>query len=252
MVYFRLDISHALIDAASISVILDNLGRAYTGQLQPGAAPLYSNYIDYIQARPLEASINYWANHLDGLDPCHFPLLSEGIEEKKDGKLSSISVDLGDVSTLLRAFCDSNSVTISNYFQTIWGLVLQAYTGTSDVCFGYLASGRDIPINGIEETVGPFINMLVCRVNVGQSSTVSQLVRQTHSNYTAALEHQHCPLAMIHHRLHLSDRPLFNTLMSVHHAPSGTQEQGDISFSSVGSHDPTEVSIHPPTYAILY
>jgi non-ribosomal peptide synthetase component F len=131
----------------------------------------------------------------------------------------------------------------------VWGLVLRCYTGSDQVCFGYLASGRDAAVRRIEETVGPFINMLVCRMNVHGSSRTGQLVEQVQANYLAGLDHQHCSLAQIQHALNLSGRPLFNTLMSVQRVSPSLLGNLDNSFTSpaitfktADSHDPTEVS----------
>ena len=243
-VYCRLDISHALIDAGSVSIILDSLSQAYESELSLDHGSPYSNYIKYLQGRSLESSMKYWMEHLDGVEPCHFPLATgKQTIEGAANKLSSVKVDLGDASKNLRAFCDASSVTVPNFFQFIWCLILQAYTGSSDVSFGYLASGRDVPVPGIGAIVGPLISMMVCRLNIIAGRSVSELLQDLQGHYAAGLEHQHCSLAQIHHGLGLSGKPLFNTVLSVQRAPSASQvETNKLSFSSVGAHDPTEVS----------
>jgi amino acid adenylation domain-containing protein/non-ribosomal peptide synthase protein (TIGR01720 family) len=242
----KLEISHAVIDAASIGIMYREMSLAYEGKLPSSAGPLYSEYIRYIQERPIQLSLDYWKQHLHNIEPCNFPLLPEKTVEVNE--LRSTKVDFDLPSGALRRFCERTGVTVANVTQTVWGLVLRCYTGSDQVCFGYLASGRDAAVDGIEDAVGPFINMLVCRMDVVGSSLVGELVEHVQENYLASLDYQHCSLAQIQHGLKLSGQPLFNTLMSVQRL-SKTPVLGNanadlpaISFQSIGSNDPTEVS----------
>lgn len=45
-------------------------------------------------------------------------------------------------------------------------MLLAKWLGRTDVCFGYVVSGRDASVPGIEEIVGPVLNILPCRANV--------------------------------------------------------------------------------------
>ncbi|RBA15944.1 hypothetical protein FPRO05_12165 [Fusarium proliferatum] len=61
----------------------------------------------------------------------------------------------------MRQLGGTHDVSISNFFQGAWAFVLRAFTGSEDVCFGYLTSGRNFPVDRIVEIVGPLISMLV-------------------------------------------------------------------------------------------
>jgi amino acid adenylation domain-containing protein/non-ribosomal peptide synthase protein (TIGR01720 family) len=245
-VFCKLEINHALMDAASMAILLREFSLAYEEKLLMGPGPLYSDYIKYIFERPLQVSIDYWKDHLAGTKPCHFPLVRSAASVTRE--LRYMAVELGSAPNALHAFCEANRVTVANIVQTAWALVLRAYTGSEEVCFGYLASGRDAAVAGIEEAVGPFINMLVCRMKLASTSCVRDLVKQVQTDYLAGLDHQHCSLAQIQHALNLSGRPLFNTLMSVQRGSSSPDNGDDtidhhaIAFKSLDSHDPTEVS----------
>lgn len=251
--YIQLEVNHAIIDASTISLLLSDLMRGYENVLPTFPAPRYSEYIKYIQAKPIQASLSYWSDYLDGLTPCHFPTNKPPLSEV--GELKSAELVMDTLGDSLRKYSQTHNVTVANVVQAVWGLVLQAYTGAEDVCFGYLSSGRDVPVDRIEELVGPLINMLVCRVNAPAATTgVVQMIQQVQENYSAGLDHQHCSLAQIQHGLKLGGRPLFNTIMSIQRASSGPavsavsdakQQQllPEISFKSVGAHDPTEYDL---------
>jgi amino acid adenylation domain-containing protein/non-ribosomal peptide synthase protein (TIGR01720 family) len=244
-VFYRLEINHAIIDAASISLIQRDMAFAYEGVLQPGPGPLYSKYIKYLGDRPLYIAIDHWKGYLAGMEPCHFPLLT-GADDSR--KLSHMPINLDLPSGALQGYCERNGVTISNMVQTVWGLVLRCFCNSDQVCFGYLSSGRNAPVESIDETVGPFINMMVSRVDARGATRVTQLVKQVQDGYLAGLEHQHCSLAQIQHGLTLEGRPLFNTVMSIQRALDSDTDGDDkieipaISFKSLTSHDPTEVN----------
>jgi hypothetical protein len=236
-------------DAASMGLIIRDFTLAYEGKLPDGPGATYSQYIKYIQARPLHISIDFWKNYLADIRPCHFPTTQIVAQETAASKeLKTLKVPLGLTGEVLQKFCSTNGVTAANIVQAVWGLVLRAYTGSDDVCFGYLSSGRDIAVDGIEEVVGPLINMLVCRLDASPLSRVVQLVQQVRKNYLASLEHQHCSLADIQHELKLSGQRLFNTIVSVQRGASASsstsapEEAPAIRFANLGSHDPTEVS----------
>jgi amino acid adenylation domain-containing protein/non-ribosomal peptide synthase protein (TIGR01720 family) len=243
-VFFKLEINHAVIDAASMVLVLRDLALAYNRNLSLGPGPLYSNYIGYLKDRPLRLAMNYWKEYLAGLEPCHFPVISDADGAKE---LRHLGVDLDLPPKSLSSFCEKHGVTVPNLVQTVWGLVLRCYTGSDQVCFGYLVSGRDVAVEGIEEVVGPFINMLICRMEVTRINA-PQLVEQIQAGYLAGLEYQHCSLAQMQHGLNLAGRPLFNTIVSVQRASSTSAtgvdivESDGISFRNVDAYDPTEVS----------
>lgn len=242
--FVRLEINHAIIDAASVSVLLQDWVLAYEGALQPGSGPSYSSYVKYLQDRPLEVSMKYWKSYLEDIKPCYFPKTDHS-QNDKTRELRSIKETIHFDDNAFIQFCANNGVTAANVVQTIWGLVLGAYTHSEEICFGYLSSGRDLPIEGVSQIVGPLISMLVCRMQFSDELSIIELIHQVQQDCLAALEHRHCSLAQIQHGVDLPDQSLFNTILSVQQAMSGSaQAAPPLKFSGVGGHDPTEVSKH--------
>ena len=63
-----------------------------------------------------------------------------------------------------------------------WALVLRSYTNSDDVSLGYLASGRDARTDGIDDIIGPLINMLVFRFRFLASVFLKRLFLSTLNN----------------------------------------------------------------------
>lgn len=241
-VYFRLDMSHALLDGTAMSVLINDLALAYSNQLSASPAIPYSDYIAYIQSQPAADGLEFWSDHLADVKPCHFPSLL--VSSEVEPEMRTIDVTVPD-HWEVRAFCQENNITLANVIRLAWSLVLAAYTGEEHVCFGYLTAGREVPLPGVESAVGPFINMLVCATNLGQISkkSVATELQDLHDEYLKMLPNQHVGLAEIQHALGVTGQSLFNTVVSFQRRDVGMLVLDDLQLTYLDGLDPTEVSL---------
>jgi amino acid adenylation domain-containing protein/non-ribosomal peptide synthase protein (TIGR01720 family) len=239
-VFCRVEISHALMDGMSKALIMRDLTQAYEQTLIRGRGPLYSNYISYLQQQPADQALEYWTSRLRNTRPCLIPTCSRTRDQRVDYDSVKVNLDTAD----LWEFCERTGVTIASVFKAAWGLVLRAFTNSDEVCFGYLVSGRDIPVDGASNCVGVFINMLICRLDISPTTDVVQLALEIQEDFLRCLPFQHCSLAEIQHNLDLSGASLFNTALSIQRHVSEAGEAGrspEISFEAICDSDPTEV-----------
>ncbi|KAH8805177.1 hypothetical protein F5884DRAFT_885253 [Xylogone sp. PMI_703] len=245
-VFCKIDADHTIIDGISMSILICDFRLAYETGLV-GAQSVYSSYIGYLfehqlLTRAAQVDLTYWKGYLANVDPCIFPNLLDTTASLSARTLNSYAINLGDLD--LRTYCRAHSVTLSNLFQVVWAIVLGTYTGSEEACFGYLTSGRDVPVSGIQDAVGPFINMLVCRIPLSKEYSLIQLLGQAQSDYLNSLSHQHCPLAEIQHALNLSGgQSLFNTAMTFIVQSAMTEKESTIDFHEIGGSNPTEYDI---------
>jgi non-ribosomal peptide synthetase component F len=142
----------------------------------------------------------------------------------------------------VHAFCEMWEITPATVIQTAWALVLSRYTGSATPCFGTLSSGRDMPIDGINDIFGPLITMLSCQVCLSGQSTVIETLQTVQSNYMDALAHQTFSLARVHNMLQLGTSALFNTSISIQRMNDPQQDNApEICFQLWEGQDPTEV-----------
>jgi len=242
-VHIMLELSHAIIDGTSIQIMARDLARAYAEELPTGSGPLFSNYIATVQEHLSEHALDYWVKYLDGTEPCHLPALGDLAETDQN-----CSIEIGTLeASPIQSFCKEHDISLANFFQAIWALVLSTYCGSEDVSFGYVTSGRDTPVVGIEDAVGVFVNMLVCRVDMRETTSVLEVMRKVKEDFLEGLEYQHCSLAEILHALGLSKEQLFNTCLDFQVNPSnkddglGNRAPTILTESSEGQ-DYTEVS----------
>lgn len=233
----RLDINHALSDAESASTIINDLTMAYEG-LTLSVAPRFKELMQYLRRIPAADRMEYWDRVLKDVSRCHFPVqnISTGVLQGQHGY-----IPLAETATSrIRDFCINRGITRSVFIQIAWAMTLSWYTGTDDVCFGYLASGRDVPIHNIEGMVGPLANMLISRIDVGKP--LDEAIETTAESSIENLAHQYVSLARIQHELRLGHEPLFDSCVTVRRggkAPKANQ----LRLQTVSGDDPHEVSI---------
>ncbi|KAF1951517.1 nonribosomal peptide synthase [Byssothecium circinans] len=243
-VVVKMEVNHSVIDGGSWGILTKDLQDAYEGRLSDSEGPLYSDYIRYLRGLPADAAIDYWKQQLRGVKPCYFPIIPQ--HSSKQRKLHSLYMDFNRFSEV-QALAEKSSTTFANILLAVWSLVLRSYTSETDVCFGYLSAGRNVPIDGMESAIGAFINMLVSRVQVSRSATLLDLFQAVQNDFIESLPHQHCSLAQFQHSLGLSGKALFNTAVSVQNygaaAAEGSSTVGDIVFEHLDAHDPSEFAI---------
>lgn len=239
----KLEISHAIVDGISIAVLVRDLEEAYSHALSRGPGPLYSSYIAYLNdVQRSKPSDLHWKSYLSEVEPCYFPAFQGQKRGDKRGELGVEYVQLSRSAAKLRKFCSETGITVSNVIQLVWGIVLRGYTGQNDVSFGYLTSGRDAPVAGIQDAIGAFINMLICRLHFQGTETVMAMMEKVQDDFLANLPHQYTSLAEIQHSLPLGGKPLFNTSLSVQRVAAPAVEGRQLKMARLEAYDPTEVS----------
>jgi len=249
-VFCRLDISHAICDGTSLPILLDDLIEAYEANLNiKKPAPLYGDYMAQLQSQPRDDSVQYWKDHLAGAESCLFPSLADHVlasaQTPGEATLGSHAITLPDVSQIAE-YCADAGITLSTLLQFVWGVVLQVYTGSDDVLFGFLSSGRDVPVLHVEHAVGAFINMLVCRLRLGSETEISEALESTHADLAQAMAHQTCSLAEMQHELGLAGEALFNTAFTYQKRSASSQLAGQskgLQYRVLSAEDPSEYVI---------
>lgn len=240
----RLDMSHALMDALSFPIIVRDLETAYSGQTLTLSTP-FCNYVEYIQSTPASNRLLYWKEYLAGVKTCNLPgdMPPTPSKSQRNGSYGWITLPTVITAPIARV-CREKGLTRSAFLHLAWSLVLSYFTGMRQVCFGYISSGRDSPVNGIEYIVGPLINMLIARIDLGQP--LSDVMDSINKYNIEHLENQHISLAEVQHEI--SSKQLFNTNITVREARRSSDVNGEsMELVEISEEDPHEVG---PSYYI--
>lgn len=198
-IFCKLELSHSICDGTSVSIILKDLARFYdigTEKIKP--APTNRDFISYLQKSSYESDLTYWRRYLQHSEPCFFPSLLDGPVQERESRTCQLY--LKDLPGL-NSFCARNGATLSNVLQMVWSLVLRVFTGNENICFGYITSGRDVPVQGIQHTVGLFISMLVCHLELDDNLEVNKALEQIQADYSDSMGHQAFSLGNMQHEM---------------------------------------------------
>ncbi|KAH7330243.1 hypothetical protein BKA65DRAFT_554232 [Rhexocercosporidium sp. MPI-PUGE-AT-0058] len=238
-VYGHFEISHALVDASSVQILVEAMLQAYDGMtnIPPSS---YSTYVAFLEKSSEEEDLRYWKGLLSTAEPCNLQLnqapFAEVIEIDAEPVVTVVMEDLSE----LQAFCRTHSVTVANVFQLAWGIVLGSRIDSGQISFGYLSSGRDIPIDGIDTLIGPMINMMICHLEMDYNMTASTAIQDIQNRFLEGFDHQRAPLAAIQHSLHSSQQNLFNTTLSYRRAGAVSTSVQSIQLKQINAEESTD------------
>lgn len=159
--YFLWTIHHAIYDGLSLGTIMETLGRAYHSQEIP-TSPSYSGFIKYTMDIDPGAAAEYWKGQLRGVKQASFPPRKRSGRGDETAQKTEVFKQRTSL-TLPKGL----SVTRASVFRAAWAIVLARYCNADDVCFGATISGRQAPVPGIEEMVGPMISTVPVRIRLG-------------------------------------------------------------------------------------
>ncbi|MGS2718619.1 amino acid adenylation domain-containing protein [Eionea flava] len=95
--------------------------------------------------------------------------------EKRSVLKNTLSIEGSDY-TQLKRMCRSHGLTVNVVLQFSWHKLIEAYTKDSKTLVGTTVSGRDIPVENIEDSVGLYINTLPLEVDWKKSDEIIKIL----------------------------------------------------------------------------
>ena len=172
--------NHGLIDGYSANLIYQKLRRVINGEQITQSIPfaqVAAHLLDYERSmRPKHKS--FWARqNLLYPDTTGTLLLPEPntMYHQSQNRVATISLDspLPDLVARARHL----HISIASMYHAAWAVTLSAFTNSDTVRFGAVFSGRDIELEGVEETIGTLINTLPMTLVVDNGVSVEACLR---------------------------------------------------------------------------
>jgi len=212
---------HILMDGWCVGVLakewLDSYESLLNGQeAKLGEVSPYSNYVRWMQRQDKEAALAYWREHLSGYSKTA-SILGRSMPEAPRRAVHLFRLDAAQSSELNR-LSQRSQVTINIVMQALWAVLLQRYSGMSDVVFGSTVSGRPSEVEGIEQMIGLFINTIPVRVRTEPSQTFFQLIAQMQKEAVESTAYHYFPLYEVQAQTALK-RELLNHLFVFENYP---------------------------------
>ncbi|CAG8900395.1 unnamed protein product [Penicillium egyptiacum] len=250
-VFMRLETGCALIDAFSMTILLEELSLLLQGLHLPEQGVSYREYLTLLRSQSPAETLQYWTQALYGVHPSHLPRVPDIQSLLPEPRSQSRYLPFAQ-SKLLDSFWRSNHLTITNVFQLAWALTLTHYTNSRDICFGTITSGRDTPHLEVWDIVGSFFNVLPCRIAIDPTRTVIDTLRQNQEDIQRRNDHQYCSMPDIIRKSGIrsldDDQQLFNTVLTIQN-PFSTQSSAakdgssEIDIKLIDLEDATEYDL---------
>ncbi|KAI0554287.1 hypothetical protein F4679DRAFT_527807 [Xylaria curta] len=178
-------LSHAQYDGFCLSTLITSLLDFYKGKIPPPATS-FSDFLWHKRSQ-LAASSAYWKDLLKGSNLTNIAqiLLPKTSQlTARDNPLEKVVVE-GDIQIpQLRG-----GITLASVTSSAWAIVLSEITGRKDVVYGSLVSGRDVAMAGIENVVGPCLDIVPVRAQVHENLLIHELFRSIQEQNLAAQTH---------------------------------------------------------------
>lgn len=221
----ELEISHALVDGHSAKILLHDIRASYlqSAYFSQNAPLPYMAFASRQQATLSEgeasAGVAYWTSYLNEASESHLPLITTN-PQLKNLETTRCSVSVPDGK--MRAVCGKLSITPANLFHVAWALALRRIILSDNITFSYIVSGRNSDTDGVEATVGPFINTLPFSLALNPETGVADALGFAKQDWQNGLQFHNIPIADLAASKTRSLKRLGNTLLSIEREGSNT------------------------------
>jgi amino acid adenylation domain-containing protein len=200
-----LRISHAQYDGISWVPIFTALLQDCLDD-SPPRVPLFADYLAYAHQRRT-SSRDYWARLLKGSSLTkicdHLPQTSVPSSLRRavrlEREISLPQLPLG--------------ITAATLLSSAWGVLLSILTGSKDIVYSQLVAGRNAAISGVEDIVGPCVNIIPIRASPAALKTPASLLRSIQGQLVTVGDADSLGLRDIQE--HCTDWPAQSTIDSV-------------------------------------
>lgn len=216
---------HILFDGWSTGIILKEFLAAYRAAanrrvFDKPVKGKYKTFINRVTQGDKSKEKAFWEAYLGGWQPN--PTI-RSLQHRSTDKppIAEFSRELSPkVVGIIRDFVTRENITLASFLYSVWGLLLQWYGNSGDVVFGTTISGRDLAIQGIENSVGLFINTLPARIKANRDKKAVDFLHEIHDSLQERREFETSSLPDIkkYCGMHSLDN-LFDTLLIIENYP---------------------------------
>lgn len=204
-------IFHAMYDAASLDLILNQVAASLTGvsASSPAEHPSFLEALTYGPLRNYSNSRQFWEDHMKGRSSKQFPVITKQESSSQGAVTAGRTVSFAALEQLRVSL----GVTHSTLVQALWVSVLQKIYGGS-ASLGLVLSGRTIDdLDNVDGVVGPLFNTLPYHAARVPGQTWAALAQACYTFSTTTLPFQQVPLRDIQ-KWCSAGQPLFDVLFS--------------------------------------
>ena len=177
-------LSHAQYDGICLSKILEAFKAIYEGK-DTTPSPPFSEFV--MEARASDAHYDYWKGLLRGSTMTN--VVHRGRPAYRASDLTTTALP-GVRRTIKMPSNGVKNFTVATILKAAWTVTLAQLSGSSDVVFGNLVSGRNLAMTGVESVVGPCVNIIPVRIKLEPKWTVLELLRRIRDQQIGSMSYE--------------------------------------------------------------
>ncbi|XWX00337.1 hypothetical protein V2A60_008357 [Cordyceps javanica] len=194
---FFLKIHHSLTDGWSLQLMLNRLRAMYVGEdTQPPRRLSFAEFMCHrIEDESLkrESSPRFWSKYLEACTQLHFP----PSPPETHHEVHATGHHSLEITGSFKETAASFGVTQATLLYASVALLLSVNADSEDVTFGLILTGRDSPLDGIFDMIGPAFTIFPLRATVAGSTTMQSFLKLIESHITNIIPHQNYGLQRI-------------------------------------------------------
>jgi amino acid adenylation domain-containing protein/non-ribosomal peptide synthase protein (TIGR01720 family) len=213
---------HIVADGWSTPIVMRELLTAYREGTQSLAEPRpYVDYLRWLDSRDGEIAEKAWraamANVSEGT------LVAPHGDEIPPVRPEHLFFDLSqELTSAVTEFARSRDLTLGTVIHGCWAILIGQLTGSRDVVFGSVQSGRPADLAGVDEMVGMFVNTLPVPVRLDPYRSFAEVAADLQDEQLGLSEHQHLGLGDIQRLTGI--RRLLDTSVTIQNYPTDIAE----------------------------
>ncbi|KAJ5647287.1 hypothetical protein N7490_003659 [Penicillium lividum] len=180
-------IHHVLWDAYSFPLIFHQVEGAYYGR-QPPVRPFQHVAAHVVKSRPKLQEL--WSSRLPETDKNFFPPLPN--EEYKSLQNAHQECIL-PISMTGRG----DNITIPTKLQLCLAIVISQHMKRTDATFCMTGTGRGLPVDGIDEMIGPTLGVMPVRIDWMPNERIGEVLQRVQSQAAQMLPYETCGLRSV-------------------------------------------------------
>lgn len=180
--YFVITLQHFIYDGFARHMLFKEIETAYFDGLPETRLPKMNQLIKYLITADKAAALDYWTRYLSNVNTKPMLEVPEHCYEM-DTKEHTIVTDLPKIH--------GTEATLPTIIEVVAGLVISQKLDCADVILYSDRSGRNLPVEGIQDLVGPTTLFLPVRIHRDPTQSLRELLHQAQEAQRQMLAHEH-------------------------------------------------------------
>ncbi|KAF1840228.1 acetyl-CoA synthetase-like protein [Cucurbitaria berberidis CBS 394.84] len=185
-------VHHAFIDGMSGQLMYEKMRKVLGGEPITSGTPFsaVAHQIKALQQATRENNRTFWKEQMDKHpQPVGELALSEPSVPDSTAAIEEVSFNI-PLAKIAKASREAG-VSLMAWYQAAWAMTLSMYTDSASVVFGTVLAGRNLPVKGAHDTIGPLVNTLPFHITIDPNQSVAGFLRSVFA-HSVALQDMQC------------------------------------------------------------